>query len=260
MRTRTPQFDRIEAPEKGVGEGPSGGVGGGAGTERTLDVLTIDGPAGAGKSSVAGAVAERLGFRFLNTGLFYRGVTWRVLRDGLEQDPSRWTEGLDVEVEDDAVVVIHDNQSTRIGVDELRRETTSPLLSELSMDPRVREFLLPAQRRFAAGKSLVVEGRDTGSVVFPNARWKAFLVASLDVRAERRLKQDEAVAAASGDRSSLRSLDEIRCEIACRDSIDFCREHAPLRRPDDAFYIDTSDLSEAEVVERVAAWVEGGAS
>ncbi|MEO0479714.1 MAG: (d)CMP kinase [Planctomycetota bacterium] len=243
-----------------------------AGAQDRLEVVTIDGPAGAGKSTVSRQVAGQLGFRFLNTGLFYRGVAWRAAQMGEGTTAFDWLEGLSLRVDssvpapdgamrDDDPVYIRTAEGEReIPASELKGDGVKARLSQVAADLQVRQFLLPLQRNCAKDGPLVVEGRDTGSVVFPDAAHKFFLVASLERRAERRHSEELERAANGGAKAT--DVASLLCEIAKRDSIDYSREHAPLRRPEDAVYVDSSDMTRAEVVDHLIRRVkgEGGAA
>jgi cytidylate kinase len=203
-------------------------------------VVAIDGPAGAGKSTVARRVAERLeGFRYLDTGAMYRAVTAYLLRidkqDATEEEMAQAAEGLEVfgeTLEVHGTDVTGDIRSAEVTADVSRVSAVSP----------VRRVVQRKQREMTG--RLVAEGRDIGSVVFPDAAVKVYLDASLDERAERRQKQFGHF-----------SADEYRTRITRRDSLDSTREDSPLVEADDAVAIDTTDLTIEEVVERIEALV-----
>lgn len=214
-------------------------------------IVTIDGPAGSGKSTVARKLAMRLGFIHLNSGALFRAVGFIAQQKKAS-------------LEDDEVVaaiasklslrfVLDQDGQTRLFVDggdlsgELKEESVGELASRVALLPSVRRELLEVQRSTARdassrGQSLVVEGRDSGTVVFPDADMKFFLDAALEVRAERRLRELN---------SQERQLDEVRQQLAHRDHTDSTRAIAPQRRPEGAIVIDTSESSPDEVVERM---------
>ncbi len=216
-----------------------------------MAVIAIDGPGGSGKSTVSRAVAERLGLDVLDTGAMYRAVTLAVLRRGV--DPSE--EAGAVAVAEEAEVVIDEHQGVRVDGDDATAEIRGPevtqAVSAVSAHSGVREALVGRQRAWIAsrGGSGVVEGRDIGTVVFPDAAVKAFLTANEGVRAARR-QADERAAARDVD------ADAVRRDLARRDRLDSERPTAPLRVADDAVIIDTSDLSVDDVVERIVKLAE----
>ncbi len=204
-------------------------------------IVAIDGPAGGGKSSVARTVATSLGFEFLNSGSFYRAVTWKVLESGA--DPH------------DTESVIEIARNTRFDQidgrflvdgeprsDELRSPNVDAWVATLSAVPEVRAVVNDALVRLSQLHDVVVEGRDMTTTVFPHADVKIFLDASLDARAERRYQQD-----AGG-----RSIDEIREQIAERDDMDRKKPTGALVKTPEAVYLDTSDLTIEEVCARVS--------
>ncbi|MCH5377076.1 MAG: (d)CMP kinase, partial [Planctomycetes bacterium] len=197
-------------------------------------IVTIDGPAGSGKSSVAQALADRLGFEFLDTGAMYRAVGWACLHRAIDPNDvslvSELADRIDLKLQGEKVFV--DGQDI---TGQIRTNEVSHAASVIARHPQVRESLVRLQRQFAAGKQIVSEGRDQGTVVFPDAACKFFLEARPEVRAERRHEQ----LLAAGDFSDLESLIK---EIRERDERDANRPVAPLRPADDAERIDTSDL------------------
>jgi len=202
-------------------------------------IVAIDGPAGAGKSTVGRAVAARLGLDYLDTGAMYRAITFAALRrriDPADQD--------DVAVLASEVEMTLDGLSVTVdGVDatvEIRGREVTAAVSAVAANPRVRSELVRRQRSWvAAHNGGVVEGRDIGSVVFPDATLKLFVTASPRVRAERR------VAEIGGD------VFEVEASIIERDRKDSTRADSPLTETSDAVLVDTTDLSIDEVVERV---------
>ena len=211
-------------------------------------VITIDGPAGAGKSTVARELARRLGYRFLDTGAMYRAVAVSVARAGVPPDDApalrRHLERVSIALDGDRVLLDGEDVTA-----ELRRQDIGALTSRLTALDVVRAFVTPLQRRLAAGGGVVLEGRDTGSVVCPDAEVKFYLDAELDTRASRR-HAELAV------RGGTTPLEEVRSEIAGRDARDRSRELAPLVKPPDALEVDTTDLTIDGVVERMLDVVE----
>jgi cytidylate kinase len=203
-------------------------------------VITLDGPAGAGKSSVARRVAEKLGLRFLDTGAMYRAVTWKARRKGIS-DPlaiAAMARGTVIDVGPERV--------TCDGIDvtrDIRSPEVTAAIRPVADSPECRAELVRMQREFGQAGGLVTEGRDQGSVVFPDADFKFYLDASVEVRARRRFEE------AGGD------LEEIRRAIDRRDREDKARPVGALVRPQGALVIDTSGLTLEEVVARILAAV-----
>lgn len=212
-------------------------------------IITIDGPAGAGKSTVAKRLAKRLGYRYLETGALYRAVAWRVATSGVSpSDPRGVTDLLPVT----RITMEPGNGEAKVFVDgkdvsrEIRAPEISRIASIVSAVPAVREWLLPLQRQLGAGKSLVAEGRDLGTRIFPGADVKFFLEADVEVRAARRALELKA----AGDAAA---LEQTREAIRARDERDRSRDLAPLVPAPDASVIDTSALDADQVVERMMA-------
>lgn len=211
-------------------------------------VVAIDGPAGAGKSTVGRAVADRLGLEYLDTGAMYRAVTFAALRRGLDPADEGDVAGLSESIE---MTVTSTASGTEVRVDgvdatiEIRGREVTAAVSAVAANSRVRSELVRRQRRWVSEhKGGVVEGRDIGSVVFPDASLKLFVTASPRVRAERR------VAEIGGD------VAEVEASIIERDRKDSTRSDSPLTEMADAVVLDTSGLSIDEVVERVLALLE----
>ncbi len=222
-------------------------------TERAGCLVAIDGPAGAGKSTVARAVAERSGCPYIDTGAMYRAVAYAAMRGGL-------TVGSDDEAIGRRAGELDFEFVTRGGVRRLlvngedvseiiRTPEVGALSSPVSAIPRVREHLVAAQRRMAETVPVVMEGRDIGTVVFPDARVKIFLVASAEERARRRHVEMLA-------RGEAASYEEVLAAQRERDERDSSRALAPLRPADDAVEIDSEDMSIEQVVEAVMQLVD----
>lgn len=211
-------------------------------------VITIDGPAGAGKSTAARALARRLGYRLVDTGAMYRALAWSVARAGLpvEDTPALRDHLASVEVRLDGERVFVDGRDVS---GEIRTREVSDLTSRLTRLRPVRELATPLQRAMAATGGAVLEGRDTGTVVWPEAEVKFFLQASDTARARRR--QAELAA-----RGAPVDLDVVREEIALRDRQDTTRELAPLRKAPDAITLDTTDLDVDQVVDTMLRAIE----
>jgi cytidylate kinase len=210
-------------------------------------IVTIDGPAGVGKSTTAKRLAKRLGYAYLDTGALYRAVAWKVNSAGV--DPSSVNE-IETLLSTTTLQLISHNQILSIFVDsqevgqELRSLSIGQLASSLAAIPGVRDWLLPVQRDFGAKGGVVAEGRDMGTRVFPEADVKFFLDAELDIRTSRRHQETER-------EEKGQNWTEVRQNIADRDARDRNRAVAPLVPASDAMVIDTSTLSVDEVVDRM---------
>lgn len=204
-------------------------------------VIAIDGPAGAGKSTVGRALAERLGLQYLDTGAMYRAMTFAVQQRGIPEGDLAEVAAVapDVVIELDPVtgtVLVDGVDATR----QIRSREVTAAVSQIAANQAVRTELVGRQRAWVAERGgAVVEGRDIGSVVFPDAPLKLFITASPRIRAERR------VAEIGGD------VDEVEASIIERDRKDSTREASPLTELDDAVTVDTSGMSVDEVVERI---------
>ena len=203
-----------------------------------MTVVAIDGPAGAGKSTVARAVAERLGFTYLDTGAMYRAVALAASQRGA--DPASIASSLRIESGERTTV------DGRDVTDEIRAPEVSEAASRGAADPEVRRAVVAQQRRLLASGDWVAEGRDIGSVVAPAAELKVFLTAEPAERARRRAAElglDEAT---------------VLSEQTIRDERDRTREHSPLQPAPGSVVIDTTNLTLPEVVDRISALVQGG--
>ncbi|MDT5016028.1 MAG: CMP/dCMP kinase [Mycobacterium sp.] len=216
-------------------------------------VIAVDGPAGTGKSSVSRGLARSLGARYLDTGAMYRIVTLAVLRAGI--DPND-TLAVETAAADVPLSVGYDPDEDRAYLDaddvsgEIRGDAVTKAVSAVSAVPAIRARLVGLQRELASGtSSVVVEGRDIGTVVLPDADVKIFLTASAEVRARRRNEQN--VAAGLAD-----DFEAVLADVRRRDHLDSTREVSPLRAADDAVLVDTSEMTESEVVTRLATLVQ----
>jgi len=216
--------------------------------------IAIDGPAGAGKSTVAREVARHLGLLYIDTGAMYRSLTLKAIREKVDLSDEAALVNLarstSIRLEQTA------DGRTRVWLDDrdvserIREQDVSRRVSLVARVPGVREEMVRRQREIAAAGNVVMEGRDIGSVVLPEAQIKIFLTASIQARAARR----QAELAARGVRVN---MDELTRDIADRDRLDSTRAVAPLAPADDALIIDCSDLSVSQVVDRILAQVAG---
>lgn len=212
--------------------------------------IAIDGPAGAGKSSVSKILASRLGYAYLDTGAMYRAVTYGALKKGLT-DPAEitaMTEALDMEVKPgtDAMHVIVDGEDVTPFI---RTPEVSGHVSEVSAIGGVRTAMVAIQRRQAEKGGIVLDGRDIGTTVLPKADVKIFLTASVHTRALRRFKELEAL-------HPELSLEDIEADVAKRDYMDSHREISPLKQAEDAILLDNGDLTLEGTAEAMIAICE----
>lgn len=220
-------------------------------------IIAIDGPSGAGKSSVAKAVAKKLGFSCLDTGAMYRAVAWQALRNGTALDDAEAlgaiARGYDIEfghAPGEPVpkrVFIGGAEVTEA----IRTAEIDRAVSPVSAVPAVREALVEQQRRIGRAGNYVVEGRDIGTVVFPEAETKVFLTASDEERARRRVLQNAERGVGSTD------YEEVLADLIRRDEADSSRAASPLRAAEDASRIDSTAHSMEEVVGMICALAEG---
>ncbi|GMW02005.1 MAG: cytidylate kinase [Candidatus Hydrogenedentota bacterium] len=210
-------------------------------------IVAIDGPAGAGKSSVARRAAAAIGFSFLDTGAMYRAATWWAMHNGTDlSNPEALLGAVRA-----MALEIHENggfQNVIVNGYDVTQEIRSPEVTRnifhLDQCPAVRDILVAKQQEMGSAGRIVAEGRDIGTVVFPRARCKIYLDASIDERTRRRADE----LAARGIRVN---TDTLRSEIEARDQKDMTREVSPLRRAEDAVVIDTTHMTSDEVVDAI---------
>ena len=209
-------------------------------TEQPM-VIAIDGPAGSGKSTVAKAVATRLGLDYLDTGAMYRSVAFAALRGGVDPEDaevvSNLARNIDLQIDTNGTVIVDDVDATI----EIRGPEVTRAVSIVAANPDVRKEMRARQRQWVAKRGGgVMEGRDIGTVVFPEARLKVYLDASPEVRAARRSKEVSDL-----------SYETVATDLARRDALDQNRRHDPLRTASDAVTIDTSDLTVDQIVDAI---------
>ncbi|MBM7651459.1 (d)CMP kinase [Neobacillus cucumis] len=213
--------------------------------------IAIDGPAAAGKSTVAKIVAEKLSYIYIDTGAMYRALTYKAILNqlDLEDEASLLDTLLSTVIElrpsEKGQLVFLDNQDV---TDLIRSTEVTNSVSYVARQPKVREELVKRQKAFATDGGVVMDGRDIGTHVLPNAEVKVFLLASVDERAERRHAENL-------DKGFPSNLEQLKTEIAQRDKLDSQREVAPLKKATDAIEIDTTSLTIPDVVEKIMVLV-----
>ena len=214
--------------------------------------IAIDGPAGAGKSTIAKQVAAKKGYIYVDTGAMYRAMALYLYRNGIDADDSaaissRCNEpDITIEYRDGVQVVLLDGENVN---SLLRTPQVSDMASRSSVNPDVRAKLLSLQQELARKENVVMDGRDIGTVVLPNAQVKIFLTARVGVRAKRRYLE----LLEKGEKAE---LSEITAQIIERDERDMNRPVAPLKQAEDAVLVDTSDLTIDEVVAKILSIIE----
>jgi len=214
-------------------------------------LITIDGPSGAGKTTVSRMLAHRLGYRYIDTGALYRGVAWAAVSSGLDPEDDQGLEKLCSTLKLNFVtdpkglrLILNDSDIT----DQIRTPEITIFASAASARPVVRHFLLDLQRELGKEKEVVFEGRDMGTVVFPDADVKFFLDASLKIRAKRRYEELKLI--------NPQSLEAVERDMNRRDKNDSTRDLAPLKPAKDAIRIDSTDLSIEAVIDRMVTVIE----
>jgi cytidylate kinase len=211
-------------------------------------IVTVDGPAGSGKSTIAKIIAKKYGFTYLDTGAMYRMIALYALENSIDLQDSKAIETMLKNTKLDIV----GNQFFLNGKDvsdEIRTPRVSAIVSPVSAIKEVRVKLVDLQREISKGKSVILDGRDIGTVVFPNGDVKIYLVASPEERAKRRLKEYEEKGVEADYESVLASIKE-------RDFIDSTRKESPLKKAEDAHEIDSSTMSIDEVVEVISKYID----
>ncbi len=209
--------------------------------------IAIDGPASAGKSTAARFVAQQLGFVYVDTGAMYRAVTWKSLSKGLGAEQAdeivRMANAMKLELlpGDNGQVVLVDGKDV---TEEIRNAQVTANVSAISQIPDIRELLVKMQQQMAQAKGVVMDGRDIGTHVLPNAEVKIYLTASVKERAARRFEEIK-------HKQPELTLEQLEYEISERDRMDQEREVSPLRRAKDAILLDATELTIQQVCERI---------
>lgn len=210
-------------------------------------VIAIDGPAGSGKSSTAKLLAKKLGFVYLDTGAMYRGVTLAALERGIDLNDEKRVSKISSGIKLEILPGESEDKFLLDGADvtwKIREPRVDAGVSLVSSYKGVREEMVKLQREFARATDIVAEGRDIGTVVFPDADLKIFLVADLETRAIRRCRQLEGVGINT-------TIEEQTASLSSRDLFDSGRDHSPLRKADGAVELDTTNMSLSAQVEKV---------
>jgi cytidylate kinase len=216
-------------------------------------IIAVDGPAGAGKSTVAKILAKRLGFLYIDTGSMYRALTLKALENNIPISDEKQINALAAKVKldlrnnpDGSLSVILDGRDVSL---DIRQARITRFVSDVAKIKEVREVLVKMQRELGLKGDCVLDGRDIGTVVFPDAQKKFFIDASSGVRVERRFKELKGLGQDI-------SLNEVEKDLSNRDKIDSTRQVSPLRKAQDAIYIDTSCLSIEQVVDKMFEFIK----
>ena len=210
--------------------------------------IAMDGPAGSGKSTVARRVAERLELLYLDSGAMYRAVTLLAIADGLAADSSKLIEQVKachIEFRDNGRTILLNAEDVSV---QIRTPAVNRRVADVAKIPEIRHEIVKHQQRIGAEGSIIAEGRDLTTIVFPNADFKFYLDASVTERAKRRLAELQ-------EQNVDTTLAAVEAEITARDEKDTTREHSPLRAADDAIIVDTTDKTIDEVVDLIVAQV-----
>lgn len=209
--------------------------------------IAIDGPAGAGKSTIAKMIAKKRELIYVDTGAMYRAMALHLIRKGIKPEE---TERISEECANADITIRYENKEQVVYLNDenvnafLRTEEVGNMASKSSVNPKVREKLVSLQQKLAATSEVIMDGRDIGTVVLPNADVKIYLTASTTVRAKRRY--DELIA-----KGETPDFDSIEADIKERDYRDMHREISPLKQAEDAILVDTSDMTIEEVVDKI---------
>ena len=209
-------------------------------------LIVIDGPAGSGKSSVSKIIADKLNINYLDTGSMYRMITYYFLKNNLSLDEAsiiNYIDEINISYTNNKLLLNNEDVEQFIRSNEINSN-----IGSIANSKTVREKMIELQRSIVENNDFIVDGRDLGTVVFPNCKNKFYLTASVDTRAKRRFEQNKRLGIDS-------DLDQIKASIKQRDENDMNREISPLKQADDAILIDSSDLSLEEVVNKIISLV-----
>ena len=217
-------------------------------------VITIDGPAGVGKTTTAKKLAKKLEFRYLDTGAMYRAITYFCIKNNVDVNSEEMVANfldllkleVDFSIDNQTKIVLNGEDIS----DDIRRKEVTNEVSKVSALKKVREKTVKLQKEIVNNKDFVVEGRDIGTVVFPNAEHKFFLTADYDVRAERRSKDFNKV-------NENHQINDIKKDLIERDTRDSNRDLSPLKKAEDAIVIDTSNCTIDEQVDEIYNYIKG---
>lgn len=208
--------------------------------------IAIDGPAGAGKSTISKIVAQKLGLEYIDTGAMYRAVTLKAISTGTDISDSQSVvellKGTEIDFREN-----HIYMDERVVDEEIRSSEVNQNVSAVAKIGEIREILVSKQREIAESKSVIMDGRDIGTTVLSDAEYKFYLNASVEERAKRRYEEDK----------SSQSYEEIKRDIEKRDEIDMNRDISPLVKAEDAVEVDTTDMDIEEVVHFIVGRVRG---
>lgn len=217
-------------------------------------IVAVDGPAGAGKSTVSKLLAQKLGFIYIDTGAMYRALTLKALESGIrtnDEDALLYlAKKTSIDLKngpDGALIVLLDGKDVSR---EIREPKITQFVSDVAKIKGVREIMVELQRKLGKRGSVVLDGRDIGTVVFPNAEKKFYIDANFSERVNRRYKESQEL----GQKVT---IDSVSNDLDNRDKIDSTRVHSPLKRADDAIYVDTTNLSIEQVVEKLLKEING---
>lgn len=212
-------------------------------------IVAIDGPAGSGKGTITKKVGEKLGLINIDTGAMFRCVTLNIIQEKVSLDEEEKIKeilrNIEIDLKENEKVFLNGRDVSKT----IREEEVTKMVSPVSVIPMVREKMLTLQRQMAEGKNIIMEGRDIGTVVFPNADVKIYLDASPEERARRRVKQNQ-------EKGIDSSYEEVLRNIMDRDQRDLNREIAPLKQAEDAIYVESSNMTVDEVVDKIVGIIQ----
>ncbi|WP_281862771.1 (d)CMP kinase [Planomicrobium okeanokoites] len=214
--------------------------------------IALDGPAAAGKSTIAKIVAEKLGYIYIDTGAMYRAITLKAIREGINLESGEEAGRLladtriDLQPSQDGQLVFLDGKNV---TEDIRSQNVTSSVSMMAAHESVRKQMVKLQQILASGRGVVMDGRDIGTQVLPNAELKVFMSATVEERARRRFEENK-------KRGIDTPLDDLQKEIAARDKMDSEREVSPLRQAQDALYLDTTNLSIVDAASEILKLAE----